>query len=93
MVDGVGASTRSSPPTIFIGAGELQTELENASSKERGRFLGFVSAEDKAELINGATLLVAAPEKKEHFGIIYAEALAGGTPCVAYMPVEASTRS
>ena len=70
-------------PTIFIGAGELQAELEERLGK-RGRFLGFVSAEDKAELINGATLLVAAPEKKEHFGIIYAEALAGGTPCVAY---------
>ncbi len=69
--------------TIFIGAGELQGELE-IKLEQRGRFLGFVSAEDKAELINGATLLVAAPEKKEHFGIIYAEALAGGTPCVAY---------
>jgi len=49
-----------------------------------GVFFGFVSAEDKAQLINEATLLIAAPEKKEHFGIIYAEALAGGTPCVAY---------
>lgn len=28
--------------------------------------------------------LAAAPEKKEHFGIIYAEALAGGTVPVAY---------
>ena len=27
---------------------------------------------------------MAAPDKKEHFGIIYAEALAGGTPTVAY---------
>lgn len=70
-------------PTVFIGAGELQAELERELGA-RGRFLGFVSARDKAELINGATLLVAAPEKKEHFGIIYAEALAGGTPCVAY---------
>ncbi len=69
--------------TVFIGAGELQEELE-AKLGDRGRFLGFVSSEDKAELINAASLLVAAPEKKEHFGIIYAEALAGGTPCVAY---------
>ena len=29
-------------------------------------------------------MLAAAPEKKEHFGIIYAEALAAGTPPVAY---------
>ena len=69
--------------TVFIGAGELQEELEKKLG-DNGRFLGFVSSEDKAELINAATLLVAAPEKKEHFGIIYAEALAGGTPCVAY---------
>ncbi|NNM05371.1 MAG: glycosyltransferase family 4 protein, partial [Gemmatimonadetes bacterium] len=69
--------------TVFIGAGEMREELE-AELGDRGRFLGFVSAEDKAGLINSATLLVAAPEKKEHFGIIYAEALAGGTPCVAY---------
>ncbi len=69
--------------TIFIGAGELQQELEEKLGGN-GKFLGFVSSEDKAKLIVGATLLVAAPEKQEHFGIIYAEALAGGTPCVAY---------
>ncbi len=69
--------------TIFIGDGELRSELEKKLGS-RGRFLGFVSSEDKARLINRATLLVAAPEKKEHFGIIYAEALAGGTPVVAY---------
>jgi len=70
-------------PTIFIGAGELRKELERKLG-DRGRFLGFVPSEDKARLINTASLLVAAPEKKEHFGIIYAEALAGGTPAVAY---------
>lgn len=69
--------------TIFIGAGELKDQLEKELGN-RGRFLGFVSSEDKAKLIVAATLLVAAPEKEEHFGIIYAEALAGGTPCVAY---------
>ena len=69
--------------TIFIGAGDLKNTLEN-DLDNRGSFLGFVSSEDKAKLINAATLLVAAPEKKEHFGIIYAEALAGATPCVAY---------
>jgi glycosyltransferase involved in cell wall biosynthesis len=70
-------------PTVFIGSGELRPQLER-DLEDRGRFLGFVSSADKADLICGATLLVAAPEKKEHFGIIYAEALAGGTPCVAY---------
>lgn len=70
-------------PTVFIGDGELRGELE-AELGHRGKFLGFVSAEDKAALINAATILAAAPEKKEHFGIIYAEALAGGTVPVAY---------
>ena len=81
----VAASMRyaSLAPTIFIGDGELRGELEQRLG-DRGRFLGFVSAEDKAQLINGATALAAAPEKKEHFGIIYAEALAGGTVPVAY---------
>jgi glycosyltransferase involved in cell wall biosynthesis len=69
--------------TIFIGDGELRGELERKLGA-RGRLLGFVSDEDKSLLINAATLLVAAPEKKEHFGIIYAEALAGGTVPVAY---------
>jgi glycosyltransferase involved in cell wall biosynthesis len=70
-------------PTIFIGAGELRGELERELD-DRGRFLGFVPAEDKAQLINAAAILTAAPEKKEHFGMIYIEALGGGTPVVAY---------
>jgi len=70
-------------PTIFIGGGELRQQLE-ADLNGRGKLLGFVSAEDKAALINAATILTAAPEKKEHFGIIYAEGLAAGTPTVAY---------
>jgi glycosyltransferase involved in cell wall biosynthesis len=70
-------------PTIFIGDGELRQQIEG-DLDGRGRLLGFVSAEDKAALINAASVLAAAPEKKEHFGIIYAEGLAAGTPPVAY---------
>ncbi len=70
-------------PTIFIGDGDLRPQLE-AQLGSRGRFLGFVSERDKAGLINEATLLTAAPNKREHFGIIYAEALASGTVPVAY---------
>jgi glycosyltransferase involved in cell wall biosynthesis len=69
--------------TVFIGDGDLREELEREIGR-RGRFLGFVSAEDRTHLVNAATLLAAAPEKMEHFGIIYAEALAGGTVPVAY---------
>ena len=70
-------------PTIFIGDGELRQQIEEDLGG-RGKLLGFVSTEDKAWLINAAGILTAAPEKKEHFGIIYAEGLAGGTPSVAY---------
>jgi glycosyltransferase involved in cell wall biosynthesis len=69
--------------TVLIGAGEMKDELlEKLEGK--GMLLGYVSYEDKAKLINAAAILTAAPEKKEHFGIIYTEALAGGTPVVAY---------
>lgn len=70
-------------PTIFIGDGELREQIA-ADLGDRGRLLGFVSSADKAALINAATLMAAAPEKKEHFGIIYAEGLSAGTPPVAY---------
>lgn len=69
--------------TVFIGDGELREELKRDLGN-RGMFLGYVSSEDKARLINAADILTAAPNKKEHFGIIYAEALAAGTPPVAY---------
>ncbi|MCP4256676.1 MAG: glycosyltransferase family 4 protein [Planctomycetes bacterium] len=69
--------------TIFIGDGDIREELEKRLGG-RGRFLGFVSTEDKARLINASSILVAAPEKKEHFGIIYIEAMAGSVPVVAY---------
>lgn len=70
-------------PVVFIGDGYLRDELEEELG-DRGRFLGFVSDEDKAALISAATVLAAAPEKLEHFGIIYVEALAAGTVPVAY---------
>ncbi len=70
-------------PTIFIGDGDLRRRLE-AELGDRGRFLGYVPEADKRALINGATVLVAAPEKLEHYGMVYAEALAAGTVPVAY---------
>lgn len=69
--------------TVFIGDGDLREQLERDAGK-RGRFLGYVPAADRTHLVNAAAVLTAAPEKKEHFGIIYAEALAGGTVPVAY---------
>ena len=40
-------------PTVFIGDGELRRQIE-ADLDDRGKVLGFVSAEDKAALINAA---------------------------------------
>jgi glycosyltransferase involved in cell wall biosynthesis len=57
-------------PTIFIGDGDLRPSLETELA-DRGRFLGYVTDAEKAALINGATILTAAPDKQEHFGIIY----------------------
>lgn len=70
-------------PVVFIGDGDLRRDLERDLG-DRGRFLGFVSHEDKVALINSATVLTGAPAKREHFGIIYIEALAAGTIPVAY---------
>ncbi len=70
-------------PTVFIGGGDLRPRLE-AELGDRGVFLGFVTDTEKAALINEATVLAAAPVKREHFGIIYIEAMASGTVPVAY---------
>jgi glycosyltransferase involved in cell wall biosynthesis len=70
-------------PTIFLGDGELRESLETEIG-DRGRFLGYVPEADKEALVSAATILVAAPEKLEHFGMVYAEALAAGTVPVAY---------
>ncbi|MCP3975645.1 MAG: glycosyltransferase family 4 protein [bacterium] len=70
-------------PTVFAGDGDLACQVAGELG-DRGRLLGYVSHEDKAALISNATILTAAPVKREHFGIIYIEALAAGTPPVAY---------
>lgn len=70
-------------PTVFIGDGDLAEELA-ADLGDRGRILGFVPTVDKNALIAGATILAAGPVKREHFGIIYIEAMAAGTVPVAY---------
>ena len=69
--------------TVFIGDGDIADELASAVG-DRGRLLGFVPEVDKNALIRDATVLTAAPVKREHFGIIYVEAMAAGTTPVAY---------
>ena len=70
-------------PTVFIGDGDLREEIQT-NLGDRGRLLGFVPKADKDALIAGATILSAAPVKREHFGIIYVEAMAAGAVPVAY---------
>ena len=70
-------------PVVYLGDGDMRSEIA-ATSGEGCRLLGYVPEEDKDPLIAQADLLVAAPNKREHFGIIYAEAMAYGVPPVAY---------
>ena len=70
-------------PVVYLGDGDMRAQVA-ASSSDGCRLLGYVPEEDKDPLIAQADLLVAAPNKREHFGIIYAEAMAYGVPPVAY---------
>jgi len=58
----------------------LATRLGVAS---RVRFLGWVSGAEKAGLLAGSRLVVV-PSRAETFGIVAVEALAAGTPVVAF---------
>jgi glycosyltransferase involved in cell wall biosynthesis len=50
---------------------------------DRVRFVGWVSGADKARLLGGSRLVVV-PSRAETFGMVAVEALAAGTPVVAF---------
>jgi phosphatidylinositol alpha-1,6-mannosyltransferase len=69
----------------IAGDGDLRSDLEQAA-RERGlegavRFLGSVSEHDKQALIARARCL-ALPSRGEGFGLVYAEAMRLGRPCL-----------
>ncbi|MFX1514054.1 MAG: glycosyltransferase family 4 protein, partial [Promethearchaeota archaeon] len=72
--------------TIFIGDGPLRKELEKEVDERHlnASFLGFVTEEQKNVLFSHATLSVLPILKDEHFGIVFIEAFAAGTPIVTY---------
>jgi glycosyltransferase involved in cell wall biosynthesis len=71
----------SSLELSVVGEGHLRKRLE-AGAPPNVRFVGVVSDEELRELYRSARALVYAGE--EDFGIAMAEALACGTPVVAY---------
>ena len=74
---------RTSPPRSSLATATSRLSSRPRSVRVAG-LLGYVPTVDKDALISAATVLTAAPVKREHFGIIYVEAMAAGTVPVAY---------
>ncbi|MDL5155689.1 glycosyltransferase family 4 protein [Actinomycetospora termitidis] len=72
---------------LLAGTGPDEEALRERARElgiaDRVRFLGWVAGRDKAELVARARI-AAVPSRFETFGIVAAEALAVGTPVVAY---------
>ena len=70
---------------IVAGPGDSEEFLENVPSHFHSRFtfLGRISEEEKADFLHSVGLYVAPNTGGESFGIILAEALAGGAAVVA----------
>ncbi|MFC5066347.1 glycosyltransferase family 4 protein, partial [Actinomycetospora atypica] len=81
------AADRVEGDLLLAGTGPDEAALRERA-RERGiadrvRFLGWVAGRDKAELVSRARV-AAVPSRFETFGIVAAEALAVGTPVVAF---------
>jgi glycosyltransferase involved in cell wall biosynthesis/O-antigen/teichoic acid export membrane protein len=72
---------------LLAGTGPDEEALRERARElgvaDRVRFLGWVAGRDKSELVATARI-AAVPSRFETFGIVAAEALAVGTPVVAY---------
>ena len=81
------AAPRLEGDLLLAGTGPdeaaLREHAERLGVADRVRFLGWVAGRDKAELVARARV-AAVPSRFETFGIVAAEALAVGTPVVAY---------
>ncbi len=81
------AAPRVEGDLLLAGTGPdeaaLRERAERLGVADRVRFLGWVAGRDKAELVARARV-AAVPSRFETFGIVAAEALAVGTPVVAY---------
>lgn len=70
---------------LIAGPGESEEILENVDPQLRHRveFLGKISEEEKADFLSSICLYIAPNTGGESFGIILAEAMAGGATVVA----------
>jgi phosphatidylinositol alpha-mannosyltransferase len=70
---------------LIAGPGDSEEVLENVDPQLRNRveFLGKISEEDKADFLASVSLYIAPNTGGESFGIILAEAMAGGAAVVA----------
>jgi glycosyltransferase involved in cell wall biosynthesis len=64
------------------GRGRLERLAKSLSIKKEVTFHGFVSEEDKIEMLNRADVFVSA-SKQEGFGLVILEAMAAGLPVIA----------
>jgi phosphatidylinositol alpha-mannosyltransferase len=87
LVSALGEITKSIPDlrVIVAGPGDATEFLKEVPDefKERFTFLGRISEEEKADFLHSVGLYVAPNTGGESFGIILAEALAGGAAVVA----------
>ena len=70
---------------LIAGPGDSEEVLENVDPQLRDRveFLGKISEEDKADFLASISLYIAPNTGGESFGIILAEAMAGGAAVIA----------
>ncbi|MEM0141198.1 MAG: glycosyltransferase [Thermoplasmatales archaeon] len=66
----------------IAGTGPLRPIVEEWARKNRNlEYLGYVSEDEKVNLLSRAKLLIV-PSRAETFGVVYVEAMASGTPVV-----------
>jgi phosphatidylinositol alpha-mannosyltransferase len=87
LIEALPAIIKSFPKVRVIVAGpgdaEVFRETIPAEIRDRFDFLGRISEEEKADFLQSVSLYVAPNNGGESFGIILAEALAGGAAVVA----------
>lgn len=87
LVDALPIISRFAPDVrvIIAGPGESEEVINDIDPQLRSRFtfLGRISEQDKANLLSSISLYIAPNTGGESFGIILAEALAGGATVVA----------
>lgn len=87
LIDALPIIARFAPDVRVLVAGpgdieEVAREID-PQLRKRFEFLGRISDEEKADLISSVSIYVAPNTGGESFGIILAEALAGGAPVLA----------